>query len=60
MSSQKYGFAMNFRKVVMSKATIKNGRIVITNGMITLEHYTGGINMTRVREGETNSVDTSE
>ena len=50
---------MNFRKVVMSKATIKNGRIVITNGMITLEHYTGGMDMTTVREGETNSVDTS-
>ena len=60
MSSQKYGFAMNFRKVVMSKATIKNGRIVITIGMTTLEHYTGGINMIRVREGETNGVDTSE
>ena len=44
----------------MSKATIKNGRIVITNGMITLEHLAGGINMNRVRAREANSVDTSE
>jgi hypothetical protein len=44
----------------MSYAFIKYGRIVIPNGMITLEHYTGGINMNRVRVRETNSVDTSE
>ena len=48
MSVQKHVIAMNFRIVVMSKATIKNGRIVITNGMTTLEHYTGGINTHRV------------
>ena len=41
----------------MSKATINNGRIVIKHGMITLAHYTGGINMNRVRERETKSVD---
>ena len=44
----------------MSKATIKNGRIVITNGMITLEQHAGGIKMNGVRARETNSVDTSE
>ena len=51
---------MNFRKLVMSKATIQNGRIVITNGMITFEHHTGGINMNGIRERETKSVDTLE
>ena len=49
---------MNLRKIVMSKATIKNGRIVITNGMITFEQHASGINMNGVRERETNSVDT--
>ena len=52
--------ATNFRKLVKSKATINNGRIVMTNGMITLEQHTGGINMNGVRARETNSVDTDE
>ena len=49
---------MIFRKIVMSKTTITNGRIVITNGMITFEQHASGINMNGVRERETNSVDT--
>ena len=49
---------MDFRKIAMSKATIKNGSIVITNGMITFEQHASGINMNGVRERETNSIDT--
>jgi hypothetical protein len=60
MSSQTNGLVMNVRKVVMSYATIQNGRIVIPNGMVTLEHYTDSINMNRVRVRETNSVNTVE
>ena len=59
-SSQESCLAMNFRKVVMSKAAIKNGRIVITNGMITFEHYTDTINVDGVRDRETNPVYTIE
>ena len=44
----------------MSSATFKNSRIVITNGMTTLKHYIGGINMNRVWVRESNSVNTSE
>ena len=51
---------MNFRKIILINTTIYSGRIVFTNGMITLQHYTGGINMNRVRVRETNSVDTNE
>ena len=60
VTSQEYSFAMNFRKVILSNATIKNGRIVITDGMITFEHYTDSINMNWVRVRETNSVYTIE
>ena len=36
------------------------GRIVITDGMITFEHYTDSINISRVQVQETNSVYTIE
>ena len=48
---------MIFQKLVMSKAAIKNGRIVITNDMITRELDTGGIHLNSVRVRETSFVD---
>ena len=37
MCSQECSLAMNFPKVVVSDAAIKNGRIVMTNGMMNLD-----------------------
>ena len=59
MPSQENSLAMNFRKIIKSNAATQNGRIVITNGMITLEDDTGGIHMNRVWVRETNSVETN-
>jgi hypothetical protein len=38
MVGQEKSLAVNFREIVMRNATIKNGRIVIPNGMVTFEH----------------------
>ena len=38
-----YSLAINFGKAVLSNATIKNGGIVITNGIITFGRYTDNI-----------------
>jgi len=51
---------MKNRIVVMSYASINHGRIIIPNGMATLEHYTDSKNMNRVRVRGTNSVKTVE
>ena len=60
VTSQEKSLAVNFRKVILINATIKNGRMVITDGMITFEHNTDSINMNRIRVRETNSVYTIE
>jgi len=60
LSRKEYSRAMNFRKVVLSHATIQNSRIVITNGMISFEHNLDSINMNRVRVKKTNLVYTIE
>ena len=60
MPSQKHNLAINFQKVFVSNAPIKNGRIVIENGMITFEHHTDSINVDGVRDRGTYAVDSSE
>ena len=60
---RKNSLAINCREVVASNAAIKNGGVVITNGMIlvTLEHYTDGVNMKKVRvRGPPASIPLSE